>query len=99
MIAFEFIGTITEDAQVSNSVDNKKEVTFPVDVKRGIDKDGRDRSIVIYCKKKGVCSSDRKLVRGQNIFIRGDVNASIRKICTGVSRAIIECTIWQFELL
>ena len=68
--------------------------------KVGNDKDRRDKSIVIYCKKKGVCSSDRELVRGQNIFfVRGDVNASIRKICTGVSRAIEECTIWQFELL
>nr|DAV81690.1 MAG TPA: hypothetical protein [Caudoviricetes sp.] len=61
--------------------------------KVGKDKNGRDKSIVIYCKKKGVCSSDRKLVRGQNIFVRGDVNASIRKICTDVSRAIVECTI------
>ncbi len=35
------------------SADNKKEVTFPVDVKRGIDKNGLDKSLVIYCKKKG----------------------------------------------
>lgn len=31
--------------------------------KVGNDKDRRDKSIVIYCKKKGVCSSDRELVR------------------------------------
>lgn len=34
MIALEFIGTITEDAQIITTVDNKKEITFPVDVKR-----------------------------------------------------------------
>ena len=62
MIALEFIGTITEDAQIITTVDNKKEITFPVDVKRGIDKNGLDKSIVIYCKKKGTCSSDKRRV-------------------------------------
>lgn len=78
MIALEFIGTITEDAQIITTVDNKKEITFPVDVKRGIDKNGLDKSIVIYCKKKGTCSSDKRLVRDQKIFIRGDINASLK---------------------
>lgn len=99
MIALEFIGTITDDAKVGISADNKKEIMFPVDVKRGIDKNGLDKSMVIYCKKKGECSSDKRLVRGQKIFIRGDVNVTMRKVCTGVSRAAVECTIWQFELL
>lgn len=99
MIALEFIGTITEDAQISTTADNKKEITFPVDVKRGIDKNGLDKSIVIYCKKKGICSSDKRLVRDQKIFIRGDINASLKRVCTGVNRAVIECVIWQFELL
>lgn len=99
MIALEFIGTITEDAQIITTVGNKKEITFPVDVKRGIDKNGLDKSIVIYCKKKGTCSSDKRLVRDQKIFIRGDINASLKRVCTGVSRAVIECVIWQFELL
>lgn len=99
MIALEFIGTITEDAQIITTVDNKKEITFPVDVKRGIDKNGLDKSIVIYCKKKGTCSSDKRLVRNQKIFIRGDINASLKQVCTGVNRAVIECVIWQFELL
>lgn len=99
MIALEFIGTITEDAQIITTVDNKKEITFPVDVKRGIDKNGLDKSIVIYCKKKGTCSSDKRLVRDQKIFIRGDINASLKRVCTGVNRAVIECVIWQFELL
>lgn len=99
MIALEFIGTITEDANVSISADNKKEMMFPVDVKRGIDKNGLDKSLVIYCKKKGECSLDKRLVRGQKIFIRGDVNVAMRKVCTGVSRAAVECTIWQLELL
>jgi hypothetical protein len=99
MIALEFIGTITEDAKVGISADNKKEVTFPVDVKRGIDKNGLDKSLVIYCKKKGECSSDKRLVRDKKIFVRGDVNATIKNVCTGVSRAAVECTIWQFELL
>lgn len=99
MIALEFIGTITEDAQIITTVDNKKEITFPVDVKRGIDKNGLDKSIVIYCKKKGTCSSDKRLVRDQKIFIRGDINASLKQVCTGVNRAVIECVIWQFELL
>ena len=99
MIALEFIGTITEDAKVCISADNKKEIMFPVDVKRGIDKNGLDKSMVIYCKKKGECSSDKRLVSGQKIFIRGDVNVAMRKVCTGVSRAAVECTIWQFELL
>lgn len=65
MIALEFIGTITEDAKVGISADNKKEIMFPVDVKRGIDKNGLDKSMVIYCKKKGECSSDKRLVSGQ----------------------------------
>lgn len=99
MIALEFIGTITEDAQIITTVDNKKEITFPVDVKRGIDKNGLDKSIVIYCKKKGTCSSDKRLVRDQKIFIRGDINASLKQVCTGVNLAVIECVIWQFELL
>lgn len=99
MIALEFIGTITEDAQISTTADNKKEITFPVDVKRGIDKNGLDKSIVVYCKKKGTCSSDKRLVRDQKIFIRGDINASLKQVCTGVSRVVIECVIWQFELL
>lgn len=99
MIALEFIGTITEDAQIITTVDNKKEITFPVDVKRGIDKNGLDKSIVIYCKKKGTCSSDKRLVRDQKIFIRGDINASLKRVCTGANRAVIECVIWQFELL
>ena len=99
MIALEFIGTITEDAQISTTADNKKEITFPVDVKRGIDKNGLDKSIVVYCKKKGTCSSDKRLVRDQKIFIRGDINASLKGVCTGVNRAVIECVIWQFELL
>ena len=99
MIALEFIGTITEDARISSSVDGKKEVAFPVDVKRGIDRDGRDKSIVIYCKKNGTCSSDKKLIRGRKIFVRGDINALIQRVCLGENRAIIECTIWQFELL
>lgn len=99
MIALEFIGTITEDAQIITTVDNKKEITFPVDVKRGIDKNGLDKSIVIYCKKKGTCSSDKRLVRDQKIFIRGDINASLKQVYTGVNRAVIECVIWQFELL
>lgn len=99
MIALEFIGTITEDAQIITTVDNKKEITFPVDVKRGIDKNGLDKSIVIYCKKKGTCSSDKRLVRDQKIFIRGDINASLKRVCTRVNRAVIECVIWQFELL
>lgn len=99
MIALEFIGTITGTAQINDSADGKKEVVFPVDVKRGIDKDGKDRSIVIYCKKNGICSSDKRLIRDQRIFVRGDVNVAIRKICIGVSRAVVECTIWQFELL
>ena len=90
MIALEFIGTITEDAQISTTADNKKEITFPVDVKRGIDKNGLDKSIVIYCKKKGICSSDKRLVRDQKIFIRGDINASLKRVCTGVNRAVIE---------
>lgn len=99
MIALEFIGTITEDARISSSVDGKKEVAFPVGVKRGIDRNGRDKSIVIYCKKNGTCSSDKKLIRGRKIFVRGDINASIQRVCLGVNRVIIECTIWQFELL
>lgn len=99
MIALEFIGTIMEDAQIITTVDNKKEITFPVDVKRGIDKNGLDKSIVIYCKKKGTCSSDKRLVRDQKIFIRGDINVSLKQVCTGVNRAVIECVIWQFELL
>ena len=98
MIALEFIGTITDDAKVGISADNKKEMMFPVDVKRGIDKNGLDKSLVIYCKK-GECSLDKRLVRGQKIFIRGDVNVAMRKVCTGVSRAAVECTIWQLELL
>lgn len=99
MIALEFIGTITDDAQVSTTADNKKELTFPVDVKRGTDKDGLDKSIVIYCKKKGTCSSDKRIVRGQKIFVRGDITPSLKRVCMGVNRVIIECTIWQFELL
>ena len=99
MIALEFIGTITEDAKDGLSADNKKEITFPVDVKRGIDKNGLDKSLVIYCKKKGECSSDKRLVRGQKIFVRGDVNVAMMKVCTGVCRAAVECTIWKFELL
>lgn len=95
MISLEFTGCIEEDAAVMRDASNSPcGIEFVVSVTRYDNTNPKHRRIThtrIHCTKTGCCPADARFVRGQKVYIRGDVG-----IGKGGS---LESKIWQFELL
>lgn len=95
MINLEFIGCLQDDATVLRDKENQPcGIEFRVSVTRYDNSNPKHRRVTythIRCTKLGCCSADARFVRGQKVYIRGDVRV-------GKDNSL-ESSVWQFELM
>ena len=95
MINLEFIGCLQDDATVLRDKEDKPcGITFRVSVARFDNSTPKHRRVTythVHCTKSGCCSADARFVRGQKVYIRGDIRAG--------KDNTLECKVWQFELM
>lgn len=101
MINFEFIGNIGATAELKSSK-NGDFIGFSVAVnQRKKNADGQWENVTkwISCTRHGQQGVDKYLVKGQQVYIRGEVgtNAYIDK--NGNARADLVCYVREIELL
>lgn len=100
MIELVFTGILKEDSMLVER-EGKQELCFDVDVQRYKKQaDGRilNYHITIHCVKHGTCTADKRFVKGQKIYIRGDISPRVISE-RGEMKAEIWSNVWQFELM
>ncbi len=95
MIAVELIGCLEDDAKILRDADGKPcGIEFVVSVPKYDNTNPKHCRVTythVHCTRSGRCAADARFVRGQKIYVRGDVSVGTENELTS--------KIWQFELM
>lgn len=95
MINLEIIGCLEDDAEVMRNAQGEPTgIEFTMTMTRfdnSAPKHHRVTYTHIHCVKKGCCAADARFVRGQKVYVRGDIHVG--------KNNMLETNVWQFELM